>query len=50
MNRQRKRQNMENTYKATKIVKTRDDECLRQDRDNENVKEKMNVNVTQEEE
>lgn len=41
---------MENTYKAIKIVKTRNDESLSQDKDNGNATERVNLNVIQKEE
>lgn len=41
---------MENTYKAMEIVKTRDEEGLSQNGDNENAKESMNLTVIQKEE
>lgn len=46
LNWQRKRQGLETTYKAIKVVKAKDDESLRQGRDNKNVEECMIANVT----
>lgn len=42
---QRKGWDTKDSYKATKIVKARDDEGLSQCQDSENAEERMNLNV-----